>query len=92
MSEPTKEEMLKFLERMKEMTEDEWTLKSEDLNYEAIHKFIEQGKPRVDEKFIEKWSERLIFLPLGADEHWTEAMPRQVKQMLAEAGVEVRDE
>ena len=52
---------------------------------------IEQGKPSVTKEFVDKWANRLIFLPLGVTEHWTRAVPRQLIQMLAEAGVEVSE-
>jgi hypothetical protein len=58
---------------------------------DCVKKEKDESQPEVDEKFINDWSSKLIFLPLGATEHWTKAMPKQLKQMLQEIPVRIKE-
>lgn len=57
-----------------------------------IRRLIENmDRPGVDEEFMERWAGQIIFLPMSAMEHWSECLPKQLREMLHEAGVRVKE-
>jgi len=91
MSEPTKEEMLLFLNSVTAR----WggMIPSEMRLYEAIRRLIKQ-RPKKNRAFVERWVDELAihFLGGNADELSKEFCFEHLKAMLLMAGVEVSDE
>jgi len=58
--------------------------------HDAIRRLIEKG-PEVDNAFIERWTSQIFFLPLNAMAVWYECIPKQLRDMLREAGVRVKE-
>ena len=100
MSEPKIEEMLKWLKDavdrygFLQITHPHLAYYPTDEDkamYQAICILIEQGKPKMNMEFIKKWGERL-FQNTPEIQMNSDIWAIRVKEILREAGWEVRDE
>jgi len=90
---PTKEEMLEWI-GCDEPYFAENSLFSKERNKKIrddIRRLIE-NQPRVDEKFIASWANTIMVMRLNPNEDWTESIFIQLKQMLREIPVRIKEE